>query len=375
VKIWSTLFFGFFLSLLGPANSYAFPDQIRHGYVNCTACHASPTGGGALTAYGRELSRELLSTWGKEGESDFAYFIKEKPEWLILGGDMRSVYTYRNNPKLTEGKWIFMQMDLEAYANWQDKFFVGGTVGFERVRKFSGEYEMEFLSRRHWINYRPTDTISFRAGKFNPAFGINVPDHIIVTKRGLGWDQQSETYNAEASFLGENWNHYITGIFGRPDSDTVIRDKGVSLTSSYSFAERYKVGASYHYGSRAGARRHVVGPWALLGFTKKFYVLTETNFESRDPRTTANRATKSHGVASYTKFGYELVQGWHLFFTEEVSQLNFQQNNTRTWGHTIGTQWFPRPHLDFLISWQKLQTAAFPGKYTDFAWLQIHFYL
>ena len=49
--------------------SHAFPEMVRHGYANCITCHISPDGGGVLTAYGRSLSREVLSTWGAEGEA------------------------------------------------------------------------------------------------------------------------------------------------------------------------------------------------------------------------------------------------------------------------------------------------------------------
>ncbi|RYZ63714.1 MAG: hypothetical protein EOP05_23120, partial [Proteobacteria bacterium] len=51
------------------ANAEAYPDLIRHNYVNCTTCHVSPTGGGAMTEYGRAMSHELLSAWGTEREA------------------------------------------------------------------------------------------------------------------------------------------------------------------------------------------------------------------------------------------------------------------------------------------------------------------
>ncbi len=43
-----------------------FPEMVRHGYVNCVACHMSPDGGGVLTPYGRSLSKELLSIAGSD---------------------------------------------------------------------------------------------------------------------------------------------------------------------------------------------------------------------------------------------------------------------------------------------------------------------
>ena len=43
----------------------AYPWMIRHGYTNCSGCHADPSGGELLTVYGHAISYEALSTkWG-----------------------------------------------------------------------------------------------------------------------------------------------------------------------------------------------------------------------------------------------------------------------------------------------------------------------
>src|SRR5436190_6515955 len=97
--------------LLWGNQALAFPEMIRHGYVNCTTCHVSPSGGGTLTEYGRELSKEVLSTWSKEGEANMAYGLVKPPEWLLFGGDYRSVYVYRDTPLYRDGRYILMQTD------------------------------------------------------------------------------------------------------------------------------------------------------------------------------------------------------------------------------------------------------------------------
>ena len=71
----------------------AFPELIRHGYVNCLTCHVSPSGGGALNDYGRTFSGEGLSTWtSKNEESVLEGLVKRKqiPAWLSVGGDVRA---------------------------------------------------------------------------------------------------------------------------------------------------------------------------------------------------------------------------------------------------------------------------------------------
>src|SRR5436190_4378083 len=43
----------------------AEPMFLAKQYARCTTCHYSATGGGLLTAYGRSLSRQEVSTWGR----------------------------------------------------------------------------------------------------------------------------------------------------------------------------------------------------------------------------------------------------------------------------------------------------------------------
>lgn len=53
----------------------AYPWMIRHQYTDCATCHADPSGGELLTAYGRALGNYLLATpYGKDEESQFDSF-------------------------------------------------------------------------------------------------------------------------------------------------------------------------------------------------------------------------------------------------------------------------------------------------------------
>ena len=46
--------------LLAPARAEAYTWMIRHAYNGCGVCHADPSGGEVLTAYGRAQSDLLL---------------------------------------------------------------------------------------------------------------------------------------------------------------------------------------------------------------------------------------------------------------------------------------------------------------------------
>jgi len=58
------------LALLSPKQAHAYAWMIKRGYPSCPACHADPSGGELLTAYGRMISTLTLSTnWSGDGGS------------------------------------------------------------------------------------------------------------------------------------------------------------------------------------------------------------------------------------------------------------------------------------------------------------------
>ncbi len=265
----------FFLLSVLPRVAFAFPELVRHNYVNCTACHVSPTGGGVLTQYGRELSNEVLSTWGKEGEGRFFWDVAKMPLWLEMGGDVRTLNLKQETITGSHSRMFLMQADLEAAISFKGLSVVG-TAGILDSSVYPND---RFISRRHYAVYHLNDELSLRIGRFMQAYGIQVADHAIFTKQGLGWDQGTESYNLETSYLGERFNFYLTGIFSRPDLNEQIQEKGVSTSVSVILADKYKIGASYFYGSGYSANRNVFGPFFILGFTPRFFLLSELDVQ------------------------------------------------------------------------------------------------
>jgi hypothetical protein len=358
-------------AVLFPRILWAFPELVRHNYVNCVSCHVSPTGGGVLTAYGRELSKEVLSTWGKEGETAFAYGLVKPPEWLNLGGDFRGLELYVDTPSFSQKRFILMQADLEASVNYK-QFYLVSTLGYLDPSPSSSLLVDHLISRRHYLNYRPTDELSFRIGRFLYAFGINTPDHVTSVKRGLQLnDQGFETYNLEAAWLGERYNAYITGILGRPNTPELNRERGVALQGSVAVASSYKLGASLLGASNNLQSRQVFGPFGIWGFTPNFFLLTELDFQGVSP--SGDPSKKQWGLASYARLDYEFVQGFHGYLTQETLRLDFSNEETLSKVYGMGFQFFPRPHFEFNIAWQIRIDAATPG-YKDYAYALLHFY-
>jgi hypothetical protein len=346
--------------------------MVRHGYPNCIACHVSPTGGGVLTPYGRQLSGELLSapvSWlATRDETAFAYGLVTPPEWLQLGGEYRSVYDYQNTPTFRSGGLIFMQGDLEAAAI-VDRWTVAASLGYREAESDGASLMDHLISRRHYLLYHLTDELAVRAGRYSFAYGINTADHIISTKQGLGWSPGQEPYNVEASWIGESLNLYLTAVLGRPDDPDLGREHGAAASAGLAFADRYKAGLSLFAGSNRSRSRQVAGPWGILGFTPHLFLLSEFDVQRSTPEGGGTRM----GAVDYQRLDYEFSRGFHVFLTQEFGRLDLSDLNSLSSAYAIGLQAFPRPHWELTLTWQRARQLP-ATQFDDEAWLLMHFY-
>jgi hypothetical protein len=359
--------------LSGPA--WAFPEMVRHGYIHCATCHVSVSGGGVLTAYGRSLAREVLSTAGGEEEGSFAWKALNLPEYAAAGGEYRSVYIYRDTPFVRQGNWQFMQADLEAALTFRG-VTVDGSAGYQ------DSDVSPFVSRRHFVSidlseWNPSlKGVTVRGGRFLPYFGIQVPDHVASTRRELGWDesrlQGAETYNLEASWTTPALGVFATAILDRPGVDSLSGEHGFAFTPMVALGETSKIGASLMKLSReGGTSRTALGPWATLGFTQHLYLLSELDLQKRSLPGGVDR----WGGVNWQRLGYELIQGVHGFVTQEWSRTEFGNDRTVSEAYGVGALWYPRPHFEFQLTWQKRREIAVMPDFYDMAWLMVHFYL
>ena len=182
-----------------------FPGRSAGATAICVTCHHNIGGGGVLTPYGRQLSRELLSTWGDEDEAEFAYGTVGLPSWLSLGGDVSYMATSQHAFEL-------VQADVEAAAQ-HDRLLAVASVG--RVGDTSDPMGLGWLSRRHYLQVGLTRSLSIRGGRFLPVYGVWNGDASVATRTGLGWDH--DTYNVEANWVTDRWSAAAAAIVADAD--------------------------------------------------------------------------------------------------------------------------------------------------------------
>ncbi len=326
----------------------AFPEMIRKGYPSCVTCHVSPAGGGVLTEYGREISKDVLATWSGPKENQFLHGAVTLPEKLRIGGDIRGIQTYVNTPQFSAGKWFLMQADIEA-AIVTEHLTVDASIDRD-IGNPDASGDDKTTSHRHYVLIQYNDEFSVRAGKFLKNFGLGVADHTVQIRRGIGWDEGSETYNAEFNYIAEKYTVVGTLIGGRPDDKKVISEKGVALAATYFFDPSYKIGASFYKGEYEDhTGKTVFGPNWQLGFSKIAYWLGEFDWLSLDPEASES----SSGFASFNKLGIEVYRGADLYLVHETKKTDSKAKYLDFIGYGPGFQWSPRPHFIFTGQWQK----------------------
>lgn len=370
------------VSLFFAPAAFAFPDMVRHGYVHCTACHTSLAGGNVLNEYGRALSREVLSQpslGGRpvvDGDENFLYGFTKPVKGLLLGGDIRLLQLFSESKTASRGRFMIMQVDFDAFYEVSKRvraFFSVGRVEPLNADPTAKDY---VASPRHGLEYQFTapdaeNRVALRVGRFMPAYGIGFAEHTFVTRRLLNFMPSQERLAAELSWNNDRASVIATGLFQQFQNNDTKPEAGGILQVAHAVGDNSKVGVNYYQSElkTAGTKftQRALGAYAHMAFTKNFYGLLEVD------RIKGRQNT--WGFIDTFKLGYEVHQGWHLIGVHEFANLDMDKSNPKFEAYSVGTEWFPRPHWDFLALYRKERNSGVRNSFDDVVWLVAHFYL
>ncbi|WP_142409788.1 hypothetical protein [Bacteriovorax stolpii] len=362
----------FILILILP-KAYSYSELSRHGYVNCTTCHLSPSGGSLLTPYGRELSKAALSTWGTKSEQYFAYNAFpaiSKSERILVGAYIRGLQAYKTDSTANEARAILMQVDLDAAYNGPN-WAITGSLGRQELRK-GLESDSRIFSRRHYGIYRISPNNQIRAGKFLKFYGLNDPNHQMYVRRLLNFGFDTESYNFEYSYQGESISTFATAFFGNfKDPFSFAKEEGVSFSASYFFYDKQKLGLSILRASDDTSKRTVSGLWGIFSYHPQFFSMHEFDLQYKSIK---NNSQKQNGFVTSNRLNYEPLKGLISFLSYDLANLNPAVISSKKSAYGAGLQVFPRPHFEVVTAWQKEEIIKLKAK-SDLYSLMVHFYL
>jgi hypothetical protein len=344
----------------------SFPGSARWGYANCVACHYNPAGGGLINSYGRQMSRELLSSGGSEQAALFAFGKVAPPSWLAMGGDFAFL---RASTMPDAGRKLEMlQADVEAVAT-RGRFLFQGTLGLtpEMGRSASAG---PITSRRHYLQYQVSPTVSVRAGKFLPNFGVWNGDLQVATKKGGGWQ---ETYNLEANWIRERYDLGLTVIGGGTDVADLESERGIAATSAVFLGHKIRAGLSVAHKENDQTTRDIVATHGVFGCGRHGYLLEEVDVQRQGTQPNGAPATEWMVYSNWC-LAYEMVKGLYALAIEEWSRRDI--GGDARWVNTYGAglRWFPRSHLELQARWRRRDPEAISPEYMDGLSAFFHFY-
>ena len=389
LPLWCVLF------TTSPAHAYSW--MIRHGYSGCPVCHADPSGGETLTAYGRAQSDLLLRTrWdGKNAEeaepssaSRFLWFM-DTPQSLLLGGSLRMASTYEAK------KFSVFPMQIDAYGQLRfGKVIMGGSLGViktpagslygrtSQITTNQGD-QYNLISRNFYVGMDLSNEFTLRVGRLNLPFGVRIPEHTMWVRATTRTDRESgQQYGAALAYNAEKIRGELMGIAGNyqinPDE---FRERGYSGFVELSVGERAGIGVSsmYTYAKRdrvslaTSVARGAHGAFTRIGVTDEFAILGEA-----DLLTNSSRA--SLGYVGYLQGDYEFIQGLHGMLTlewQDQGQLKSDEVQVKSKrpgegkpeaGFWVSANWFFLPHVDI-----RTDAIIHPGDFTLIT--QLHAFL
>jgi len=367
----------------------AYPQfQFSSGTTRCGQCHYSPSGGGLISAWGRDESAETISLGG-----DGALLNGLAPRsWLGLGGDIR-LATIRNDvggPDAPEVAVFPMQLDLYGRAAY-DAFSVNVTVGARGIVRaddpsFSGPFSQavaQFASREHYLMWRPSAGGPYaRIGRFSAPYGMRFVEHIFYVQRYTGFDLYEETYNASGGYVAEGWELHVTAFAHVPSSvATVVAAAGPPENGGVAYAEKRLASiAALAVQSRVGIApdeaRYQGGAVGKLWVERaRLLFLGEADLIRQQIRSagTAQNQFVSYAGATYVMRGLMAGVAYERF------QADLSVSGTGRNAYDAEVNLFPWAHFEIVL-FGRYQTAAAGAQGVASAaasllMLQLHYYL
>ncbi|MBX2799056.1 MAG: hypothetical protein KTR31_15375 [Myxococcales bacterium] len=376
-----------------PGEAAAYPWMIQHQYTTCSQCHVDPSGGSAMTPYGRAQTEVLLrSRYGEDvGEpgpiKDFLFGAVPLPDTVIAQADIRSLLI----PQPGDFRAILMQADLRGGVQ-TDRVVAYASAGVvsdgargARILSTEGR-DNEFITpvlRDYWVGITPRNGLLIRAGRMNLPFGIRTDQHILftraVTRTTTNDDQQ---LGLAVAYEARRWRAELMGIAGNlhvaPDR---FRERGYSGTFAYALSNRAELGLSSLVTSSGAdvdtllpTTRQAHGVFSRVSPVSKVALLGEADLLL----THAGEGTRTTAVGGVLDVhaDIEAVQGLHIKAGGEFCDPAWSDDEASATGRGwAALQWFFAPHVNLRIDMMGGPINCLPDTLRPTGFAQLHVFL
>jgi len=388
------------------ATASAYPFMIRRDYVACSMCHADPSGGALLTAYGRATGELLLrSQYGAPADRDpgklgnFMFGAFDLPENVLLGADVRGMYM-NSGPVGGDSTSRAFPMQLDAIAQvsfWRIRG--NGSIGYGQSNRTEPITLVHFdpnaqpapgpqlVSRHNWLGIDLGEDKQWllRAGRMNLPFGLRSIEHTQWVRSETRTDTNiAQQHGIALAYTSAGLRGEVMAIAGnlvlRPAD---YRELGYSGYVEYAPVTQFALGvsslithANLDVSTGAPMWRHAHGLFARWSPTRMLVLSTEQDLTLFSQPATVNL----WGLASLLVVDFEPYQGLHLLATGEARSrgIGYYDTSFAGWGSLA---WFFAPHADIRgdVIWSQIpDNISAPATVTNRSLtflVQLHFFL
>lgn len=352
-------FFTLIASLVVPTAAYSYPNTIGYGYTSCSACHYNPLGNGPLTDYGRAVSATVIaarpfylaSNVTEEQLTEYSGFLGKKalPSWIRPSIDYRGIDLRTGiGSEQSLNRWINMQAEGSlVLKGLKDRLVLVGTLGMvpvpSQVPKQQRAEIPTWISREHYIGYRPVKNIGIYVGMMDPVFGIRVPDHNAYLRSKSFNDKNDQSHGVMLHVSSKKWDAALQAMAGNMFQWVDLRQKGLTGLFEHDVAKDWRLGVSGWITEGVYRSRQMVAVQSRAGVSEGSSLLIQAGTIREDPIS----ARAKTGLYSFTQMTTRMTRGLNLMLTFEYYTEEITQDVARFYRVGPSFQWFPMQRLEF----------------------------
>lgn len=355
----------------GAGTAEAYPQFQLSRDQTCTGCHVSPAGGGLLNENGLTTA-ETISQWGTSPE--FFYGKIPRPDWLMLGGDLRGASGYVQTP---EELLASFPMQIEAYGRAAFRAFSLQVDAGARESQAGNEAATHVWSREHYLTWQDqpggNTGLYVRVGRFMPVFGLRLAEHPTYIRRYGGTPLYGETYGLAVEYVDPRFEVHATGFIKDPIFDTPEHSNGGAALGEIRLGERLSLGAEGMFTQSDDEKKFRIGALARLYLDGPGVLLQlEGQFMNQliEPRGAPKQIIAYLLASRFFDPAFLLDVGLG-FFDENIQITKLHRECI-----DLNFHWFTTSHVEAIFT-GRFETLAFgaAGPNAGYALVQLHYRL
>jgi len=304
-----------------------------------------------------------MSTWGYKDEENLLQGLFKIPDHLAdtihIGGDIRYLSKGEVKSDESESEGFLMQSQLRfGFATDNIKFI----LSLGKIENPQESEKMRWVSPEYYVLWAPKEELFIRAGRFEPIFGLRMPEHNLWIKSEIGFVPWLERDSFEIIYESEKQFASLAGFQSISTVNPALQTTGYTASLYQILGESNRLGVSFMNQEGQGIRKKTISLHGIFSFSEKCYLLTEN---------TSHWVLNQKNDIQFIRLGYELIRGLNLLTqTQLLRNFNSSTSEKLKWG--FGFNWLPRPHLELMTIYDKEQTVS---KQSDEFMLLLHYYL